>query len=98
MELVREAKKDRFKVVGTTTTIHCKLFEDNSGAPEIALVHKFRPSTKHINIKMHHFLDYVTRKEVTIHAIQLENQPTDFLIKPLSDDLLVKHRKVIMGL
>jgi hypothetical protein len=97
MELVKEMKKEGFKVVGKTLKIHCKLFEDNSGALEKASVHKFRPRTNHINVKMHHFRDYVTMKEVSIHAIRSENQPADFLTKPLSEDLLAKHRKVVMG-
>jgi hypothetical protein len=95
--LVKETKKEGFEVVGTTSKIHCKLFEDNIGALEIAPVHKFRPCTKHINVKMRHFRDYVTWKEVTIHAIRSENQPADFLMKPPSEELLVKHRKVIMA-
>jgi hypothetical protein len=97
MELVNDMKKEGFKVVGTTLKIHCKLFDDNSGALEIDSAHTFCPRTRHIKVKMHHFRDYVTRKEVTIQAIRSENQPADFLMKPLSEDILVKHRKVVMG-
>jgi hypothetical protein len=97
MELVKEMKKEGFKVIGATPNIHCKLFEDNNGALDIASVHNFGPHTKHSNIEVHHFRDYVTRNEVTSHAIRSENQPADFLTKPLSDDLLVKHRKIVMG-
>jgi hypothetical protein len=69
MELVKGMKKEGFKVVGTVPKIHCKLSEDSSGALKIASVHNFRPHTKHINVKMHHFRDYEARKEVTIHTI-----------------------------
>jgi hypothetical protein len=69
MKLVKEMKEEGFKVVGTTPKIHCKLFDDNSGALELTSVHNIWPRTKHINAKMHHFWGYVTRKEVTIQTI-----------------------------
>ena len=64
---------------------------------ETAKVHKFRPRTKHINVKMHHFRDYVTRKEVPIHPIRTTEKPADFLTKPLNDELLIKNRFTVMG-
>jgi Reverse transcriptase (RNA-dependent DNA polymerase) len=39
--------------------VHCKLFEDNSGALEMARLPKMRPRTKHLCVKMHHFREYV---------------------------------------
>ena len=53
--------------------VHCRVFEDNSGAIEIAKVPKRRPRTKHINIKYHHFRDYVGRGEVTVHPIDTKD-------------------------
>jgi hypothetical protein len=35
--------------------VFCKLFEDNSGALEMARTPKMRPRTKHINVQFHHF-------------------------------------------
>ena len=35
--------------------VHCRLFEDNTGAAELATVHKYRSRTKHINVKFHNF-------------------------------------------
>ncbi len=43
-------------------TVQCKVFKDNSGALELAMTPKMRPRTKHINVKFHHFRDYVKRK------------------------------------
>ena len=80
-----------------TPTIHCKVFEDNSGALEIASVHKARPRTKHINVRLHHFCDYVDRKEVSILPMRTEDMPADFLTKPVNKDILWKHRGTIMG-
>jgi hypothetical protein len=79
------------------TKVHCKVFEDNSGAIEIAKFPKYRPRTKHLNIRLFHFRGYVDRSEITIHKIKSEDQPADVLTKPLSDNLFIKHRKRING-
>jgi hypothetical protein len=39
--------------------IYCKVFEDNSGALELARLPKFHPRTKHINVCYHHFCKHV---------------------------------------
>jgi hypothetical protein len=38
-----------------STKVHCKVFEDNSGAIKIAKFPKYRPRTKHLNIRLFHF-------------------------------------------
>ena len=90
-------KAEGFPIISHTPTIHCKVFEDNSGALEIASVHKARPRTKHINVRLHHFRDYVDRKEVSILPMRTEDMPADFLTKPVNKDILWKHRRTIMG-
>ena len=77
--------------------VHCKVFEDNSGALEMAKIHKYRPRTKHLNVKYHHFRDYVERKEITIHKIDTKDQLADYLTKPVNIDILEKLRNVVMG-
>jgi hypothetical protein len=57
MELLKEMKGLNFPIRSATPKVHCKIFEDNSGALEIASVHKFRPQTKHLNVKLHFFRD-----------------------------------------
>jgi len=47
------------KLNNSKPKVSCKVFEDNSGALEMATTHKFQPQTKHINVKLHHFHDYV---------------------------------------
>jgi hypothetical protein len=69
MELLKEMKQLGFPVQSTTPEVHCKVFEDNSGALEIATTHKYRPRTKHLNVKLRHFRDYITRKEISVHPI-----------------------------
>lgn len=97
MELLREMKALNHPIGSCKPQVRCKLFEDNSGALEIANVHKFRPRTKHINVKLHHFRDYVTRKEIEILPIRTTEQPADFLTKPLNEELMKKHRLTVMG-
>jgi hypothetical protein len=48
MNLVQELQGNGFDYSAIKPTIHCKVFEDNSGALEIATVHKYRPRTNHI--------------------------------------------------
>ena len=73
------------------------MFEDNLGALEIAKVHKNRPRTKHINVRLNHFRNHVERQEISIHAINTNNQTADYLTKALNEDMLKRHRKQVMG-
>lgn len=77
--------------------MHCKVFEDNSGALEIAKIHKYRPRTKHLSVKLHHFHDYVTRGEIMINPIDMKDQLADYLTKPVNANILRKLRKEVMG-
>jgi hypothetical protein len=97
MELFKEMKKVNMPIKSSKAKVHCKVFEDNSGALEIAKVAKFRPRTKHLNNRLHHFRSYVDAKEISIHAIETASQPADLLTKPLNLDLLTRHRLTMMG-
>ena len=97
MRTLKEMKVNGFPIVNVNSDVHCRVFEDNSGALEMAKVHKYRPRTKHMNVKFHHFRDYVERGEVTLHPIGTDNQPADMLTKPLNESILAKHRKFVMG-
>jgi hypothetical protein len=63
----------------------------------MAKVHKYRARTKHLNTKYHHFRDYVTRGDISIHAIDTLDQLADFLTKPVNVDTLQRLRKLVMG-
>ncbi len=54
--LQQEMREQDFKVLCTKPYVHCKVFEDNSGALELARLPKLCPRTKHINICYHNFL------------------------------------------
>ncbi len=50
MNLIAEMKEQDFQVICTQTYVYCKVFEDNSGALELARLPKLCPRTKHINV------------------------------------------------
>ena len=63
----------------------------------MAKIHKYRPRTKHLNVKLHHFRSYVDQKEISMHKIDTKSQPSDMLTKPLNESNFVKFRKWLMG-
>ena len=97
MEFMKEMKKLGMPISKTKPKVHCKVFEDNSGALEMAKVHKYRPRTKHLNVKYHHFRDYVERDEISIHKIDTGEQLADYLTKPVSQEILEHLRPKVMG-
>ena len=97
MELLKEFKTKQIKILSSEPRIHCKVFEDNSGALEMAKVHKYRPRTKHLNVKYHHFRDYVERGKISIHKIDTKDQLADYLTKPVSQEILEHLRSQVMG-
>ena len=97
VNLLKELKENKFKVSDEVTKIHCKVFEDNAGAIEIAKEDKYRPRTKHLNCRLHHFRSYVDSGEVSIHKIDTFDQPADLLTKPLNEVDFERHRLSMMG-
>ena len=97
MELLKEMKKLDFPIRSTVPKMHCKVFEDNSGALEMATTHKYRPRTKHMNVKLHRFRDYVTRKEISINPVDTSNQLADYLTKAVNQQIMEKLRFAVMG-
>ncbi len=97
MELLKEMKELKFPIRTAHPKVHCKIFEDNSGALEIASVHKFRPRTKHLNVKLHFFRDYIIRKEITVNPIHTSQQLADYLTKPVNKEILHLLRPQVMG-
>ena len=97
LEFIKELKNKRFGTYSTTAYVKCKLFEDNSGALELAKVPKVRPRTKHINLQYHHFRSHVRDGTVDVVPISTENQLADILTKPLETKLFEKFRELLMG-
>ena len=75
----------------------CKLFEDNNGVMMLATEQKYRPRTKHIALKYHHFRSFVKDKKVTMLPIDTKEQIADQLTKPLDFQTYVQLRYKLMG-
>ena len=98
MNLFKEMIQMKMPIDSAQAKVHCSVFEDNTGAIERAKIPKYRPRTKHLNCRLHHFRSYVdVTKEISIHKINSLDQPADLLTKPLNKDAVRKFRKMIMG-
>lgn len=86
IHLSSEMIKRGFPVHSATPCVHCRLFEDNSAAIEIATTDKVRPRTKYLNVKWFHFRSYVEDGTISIHPIQTGLQQADMFTKPLPQD------------
>ena len=96
MTLLEELKTHGFPVDQTKASVQCKVFEDNSGAIEIATNHKWRPRTKHLNCRLHHFWSHVPHN-ISIQHIPTDQQPADILMKAVDQTTLSRHRSWLMG-
>ena len=97
MNLLNEMRDEGFKINSKTPKIKVRVFEDNSGALEMAKNHKYRPRTKHLNNRLHHFRDYVSRGEIDIVKIDTLNQLADILTKPVDMSTLIRLRRKAIG-
>ena len=97
IQLLKEVVAHKIDANLQPTTIHCKVFEDNSGALEMAKVPKMRPRTKHLNNVYHHFRESVQNNEVTLIAVRSDEQLADLLTKPLPDALFQRFRDKVLN-
>jgi len=95
--LMEEARHQGIPVLNAIPKIHCKVFEDNAGATEIANVPKMRPRTKHLTIKYHHFREEVKKGTISIYHTRTAEQIADIFTKPLPEQPFVKFREKMMG-
>jgi hypothetical protein len=91
MFLVQEMCEKGFQVICTKPYIYCKVFEDNSGALELARLPKLHPCTKHINVCYHHFRKHVRNGLIKIFSVGTEKQIADALTKALSQNIFQQH-------
>ena len=96
INIIKELRDRNFIKADSRADFHCKVFEDNSGALELAKTPKLRPRTKHINVIYHWFLDHVRSKEIKIYPILTEQQLGDIFTKPLPSKTFLQHRKSIL--
>ncbi len=97
MQLLEETAKElKWETSKTVPKVHCKLFEDNSGALEMARLPKMRPRTKHLCVKMHHFREHVRKGKVSIHKIPTRFQLGDIATKAQPEALFVSQRESLL--
>ena len=96
MNLLLELKEHGLSIVSEVPRVHCKAFEDNSGALELARLPKLRPRTKHINLVYHHFRQHVRDGLISIFPIDTADQLGDIFTKPLPQNAFLKHRKKLL--
>jgi hypothetical protein len=99
MLLIKKMRERGHVVTCTCTEPHvfCKIFENNSGALELARLPKLRPRTKHINVYYHHFREHVRSRLVKIYPVSTHDQVADTLTKALSQNAFQKHRRAMCG-
>ena len=97
MNVITEIKSHGHDIVSKAPSIHCKAFEDNSGALEMARLPKMRPRTKHINVCYHHFREYVCKGIIKIFPIDTMEQVADRFMKPLLQNTFFKLQKKLLG-
>jgi hypothetical protein len=97
INLIKELRRAGFDYSPVKPRVFCKAFEDNSGALELAKTPKLRPRTKHINIKYHHFREFVKNGDVELYKITSEEQEADLFTKALPESSFTYLRKKIVG-
>ncbi len=97
MNLLEEMREQDFQVICTKPYVYCKVFEDNSGALELARLPKLRPRTKLINVCYHHFCEHVRKGLIKIFPIDTKDQIADALTKALVRNDLQRHRRYMCG-
>ncbi len=83
MGLLQETREQDFKVLSTESYVYCKIFEDNSGALELARLPKLCPRIKHINLCYYHFCEHVGKGLIKIFPVDIKDQIADALTLPL---------------
>ena len=77
--------------------MHCKAFDDTSGALEVISLPKIRPRTKHINVVFHRFQEYALTRIKHIQQVYMNDQCADTWTKPLPQNVFLKYRKISLG-
>jgi len=97
MGLITELQDKGVPMLMCLPEINCRVFEDNNRALELAKTPKFRPRTKHINIKYWHFVEYVEQHNNEILPVDTKDQLADIFTKPLPKYMFEKLSDSIQG-
>jgi hypothetical protein len=93
MNLLQEMREQNYQVICTKPHVYCKVFEDNSGALELARLPKLCPRTKHIHVCYHHFCEHVRKGLIKIFPIDTKDQIAVALTKALAQNDFQRHRR-----
>ncbi len=96
MNLLQEMRERDYQIIYTKPHMYCKVFEDNSGALELARLPKLRPRVKHINV-CYHFCKHVHKGLIKIFPINMKDQIADALMKSLAQNDFQRHCHYICG-
>ena len=86
-----------FGTESKTPIVHSTVFEDNNGALELAKAPRYRPRTKHIAIKYHHFRSHVQNGSIKLEPIDTQFQIADQFTKGLPFQTFKSLRYLLMG-
>jgi hypothetical protein len=78
LHLLKEVQEQGLPINLKGSTSHCEIFEDTSGALEMARVPKMHPQTKHINLKYNYFLEHISSGILSLHAVELMSKSLTF--------------------
>ena len=74
-----------------------EVYEDNAGCIVLATKDEYRPRTKHLAIKWHHFKDQVKNGNVKVTKVDSALNWADIFTKPLPKQTFRTIRKLLMG-
>ena len=97
MGMLKEATDQGVQIDNLPPKIHCFVFEDNSGALELARLPKNEVTNETYKPVISSLPEYVERQEIHVQATPTEEQMADILTKPLPENHFCCHRRSIMG-
>ena len=92
IKILKDLKRAGFPIEFSMPKVMCNVFKEKIGTLEMATFHHHIAKTKHLNVKIHHFKDYVTPGEVTILPIRTLDQAYYYLTKVFDQSTRGRHR------
>ena len=73
-----------FEVFSEEQIVYCKVFKNNSGAIELAVLPKIFPCNKHNNVVFRSFYEYISKGVIHIQQVSTNDQCDDAWTKPVT--------------
>lgn len=80
-----------------SSSLHCTVFEDNSGALILATNQRLTSRTKYFHVKWHFFWSHVKSGDIQVVKVDTHHQVADYLTKGLSREVFERIRKLAQG-